>query len=82
MGRAFLAGSLLVAVSACRESLVGVFFMFAAFFAKDPVALSPAAVQPDHQGHRVLLSFYSGLHSGINFSDKDNSQALLMRFQQ
>ena len=82
MGRAFLAGCLLLVVLACREPFMGVFFKLAALLAKDPVALSPAAVQLYHHGYCMLLSFYSGLHSGINFSDKDNSQALLMRFQQ
>ena len=58
MRRALLAGSLLLAVLACREPFMGVFFKLAALLAKDPVALFPAAVQPYHQGYRMLLSFY------------------------
>ena len=57
VGRAFLAGCLLLAVLACGKPLVGVFFKFAAFLAKDSVALFPAAVQPYHQGDRMLFSF-------------------------
>ena len=62
MGRAFLAGSLLLAVLACGKPLVGVLFKFAALLANAPVPLFPAAVQLYHQGHRMLLSFYSASH--------------------
>ena len=48
MSRALLAGSLPLAVLACGKPLVGIFFKLAAFLAKDPVALSPAAVQSYH----------------------------------
>ena len=58
VGRAFLAGSLLLTILACGESFVSVFFKLAALFAKASVALFPAAVKPYHQGHRMLLSFY------------------------
>ena len=59
MGWALLAGSLLLAVLACREPLVGVFFKFAAFLAKALVALLPAAVQPYHHRYSVLFSLDS-----------------------
>ena len=55
-------GCLLLAVLACREPFMGVFFKFAAFLAKDPVTLSPAAVQLYHHGYCMLLSFYSASH--------------------
>ena len=58
MGRAFLAGSLLLAVLACGKPLVGVFFKLAALLTKTPVSLFLAAVQSYHQGHGMLLSFY------------------------
>ena len=58
MGRAFLAGSLLLAVLACGKPLVGVFFKLAALLTKTPVSLFPAAVQLYHHGYCMLLSFY------------------------
>ena len=48
MRRAFLAGSLLLAVLACGKPLVGIFFKLAAFLAKASVTLLPAAVQSYH----------------------------------
>ena len=48
MRRTLLAGSLLVAILACGESLVGIFFKLAAFLAKASVTLLPAAVQSYH----------------------------------
>ena len=48
VGRAFLAGSLLLAVLACGKPLVGVFFKLAAHLAKASVTLLPAAVQSYH----------------------------------
>ena len=59
VGRAFLAGSLLLAVLACGKPLVGIFFKLAALLAKDPVALFPAAVQLYHQGYCALFSIDS-----------------------
>ena len=56
VGRAFLAGSLLLAVLACGKPLVGVFFKLAALLTKTPITLFPAAVQSYHQGYRMLLS--------------------------
>ena len=58
MRRTLLAGSLLVAILACGESLVGVFLKLDALLAKSLVALLLAAVQPDHQGNGMLLSLY------------------------
>ena len=58
VGRAFLAGSLLLAVLACGESFMSVFFKLTALFAKALVALFPAAVQSYHQGYRMFLSLY------------------------
>ena len=48
MRRTLLAGSLLVAILACGESLVGVFFKLVALFTKASVTLLPAAVQSYH----------------------------------
>ena len=58
VGRAFLAGSLLLTILACGESLVGIFFKPTALLAKASVALFPAAVQLYHHGYCMLLSFY------------------------
>ena len=58
VGWAFLAGSLLLAVLACGESFMSVFFKLTALFAKALVALFPAAVQSYHQGYRMFLSLY------------------------
>ena len=56
--RAFLAGCLLLAISACRQSLVREFLEFSAVAAEFLVALLLAAVQSNHQGYGILLSFY------------------------
>ena len=58
MGRALLAGGFLLAVLACGEPFMGVFFQLPALLAKSLVALFPAAVQPYHKGYRMLLSLY------------------------
>ena len=58
VGQAFLAGSLLLAVLACGESFMSVFFKLTALFAKALVTLFPAAVQSYHQGYRMFLSLY------------------------
>ena len=63
MRRAFLAGCLLLAISACRQSLVREFLEFSAVAAEFLVALLLPAVQAYHQGHRMLLSLDSACHS-------------------
>ena len=60
--RAFLAGSLLLAVSACREPLVGEFLEFSAVAAEFLVAFLLPAVQSYHQGYRMLLSLDPACH--------------------
>ena len=58
VGRAFLAGSLLLAVLACRESFVSIFFKLSAIVAEGLITFLLATVQSNHQGYGILLSFY------------------------
>ena len=58
MRRAFLAGGLLLAIFACRKSLVSVFFKLSAIVALGLITFLLATVQLNHQGYGVLLSFY------------------------
>ena len=62
MGRAFLTGSLMLPVLACREPLVCEFLKFSALTADLLVALLLPAVQAYHQGYRMLLSLDPACH--------------------
>ena len=59
MRRAFLAGGLLLAIFACRKSLVGVFFQIATLGTQTFITFLLATVESDHQRYCTFLSFYS-----------------------